>query len=141
MRCESPDECDSEDVRCTVRERPFCGGITDEQGDQLYTDDTREAVDQVNVQVSVSLTQEQFDALASFAFNRGQLGPGSTGNTDMVSLINQYRFGEAADAFGEYIYAVGWREPVDGLVARRAEEAQMFRTGYYDYTRWQALGY
>ncbi len=130
--CQTPEDCLSEEVQCLESESPFCGGITRDEGDRLFTISTQQAVNKVNDEIEVPVSQEQFDALVSFAFNRGQLGAGTSGNTDIRPLINQYRFVEAAQVFQEYVTAYNIEGPLPGLVSRRRDEAQLFNAGYYN---------
>ncbi len=71
--------------------------------------------------VAVTITQGQFDALVSFAYN---LGLSALEKSTMLRRLNAGdRLGEA-DQFGRWVNAGGVR--LDGLVARRAAERALF---------------
>ncbi|MDI3229237.1 lysozyme [Serratia marcescens] len=84
-----------------------CGVVQYEQG--------------VNQLVKVHITQGQFDALVSFAYN---LGLRSLSTSTLLQKLNARDTQGAADQFGRWVNAGGKR--LDGLVARRAAEREMF---------------
>lgn len=84
-----------------------CGVVQYEQG--------------VNQLVKVKITQGQFDALVSFAYN---LGLRSLSTSTLLQKLNDGDKQGAADQFGRWVNAGGKR--LDGLVARRAAEREMF---------------
>ncbi|HHK5709943.1 lysozyme [Serratia nevei] len=84
-----------------------CGVVQYEQG--------------VNQLVKVRITQGQFDALVSFAYN---LGLRSLSTSTLLQKLNAGDKQGAADQFGCWVNAGGKR--LDGLVARRAAEREMF---------------
>ncbi|HEI9766514.1 lysozyme [Serratia marcescens] len=84
-----------------------CGVVQYEQG--------------VNQLVKVRITQGQFDALVSFAYN---LGLRSLSTSTLLRKLNNGDTQGAADEFGRWVNAGGKR--LDGLVARRAAERRMF---------------
>ncbi|MBE4973212.1 lysozyme [Serratia sp. X3] len=84
-----------------------CGVVLYEQG--------------VNQLVKVRITQGQFDALVSFAYN---LGLRSLSTSTLLKKLNTGDKAGAADEFGKWVNAGGKR--LDGLVARRAAEREMF---------------
>ncbi|BEO21897.1 lysozyme [Serratia marcescens] len=84
-----------------------CGVVQYEQG--------------VNQLVKVKITQGQFDALVSFAYN---LGLRSLSTSTLLKKLNDGDKQGAADEFGKWVNAGGKR--LDGLVARRAAEREMF---------------
>lgn len=84
-----------------------CGVVQYEQG--------------VNQLVKVRITQGQFDALVSFAYN---LGLRSLSTSTLLQKLNDGDKHGAADQFGRWVNAGGKR--LDGLVARRAAEREMF---------------
>ena len=72
----------------------------------------------INTRVKVKLTQNQFDALVSVAFNIGVFGfAGST----FLLLLNQGRYAAAADAM------LAWNKPA-ALIPRRKSERRQFLT-------------
>ncbi|HBC0574587.1 lysozyme [Serratia marcescens] len=84
-----------------------CGVVQYEQG--------------VNQLVRVRITQGQFDALVSFAYN---LGLRSLSTSTLLRKLNDGDKQGAADEFGRWVNAGGKR--LDGLVERRAAEREMF---------------
>lgn len=84
-----------------------CGVVQYEQG--------------VNQLVKVKITQGQFDALVSFAYN---LGLRSLSTSTLLRKLNDGDKQGAADQFGRWVNAGGKR--LDGLVTRRAAERRMF---------------
>ncbi|HGM6837263.1 TPA: lysozyme [Serratia marcescens] len=84
-----------------------CGVVQYEQG--------------VNQLVKVRITQGQFDALVSFAYN---LGLRSLSTSTLLKKLNTGDKQGAVDEFGKWVNAGGKR--LDGLIARRAAEREMF---------------
>lgn len=72
----------------------------------------------------VAITQEQYDALVSFALNTG--GAAYCGST-LAKRLNAGDCWGAGAEFSRWVYAGGKRLP--GLAARRAAERQKFETG------------
>jgi len=72
----------------------------------------------------VAITQAQYDALVSFAFNVG--GDAYCAST-LARRLNAGDCWGAAAQFDRWVYAKGRRLP--GLVKRRAEERRMFEPG------------
>jgi lysozyme len=71
------------------------------------------------------LTQDQFDALVSFVYNRGE-----TNSRRILVYINQHDFAQATQAMSEVVYAKnrnGQEVIQPGLVARRQYETAPFR--------------
>ncbi|WP_193159309.1 lysozyme [Serratia marcescens] len=75
----------------------------------------------VERRVAVTITQGQFDALVSFAYN---LGLHALENSTLLRRLNAGDRQGAADQFGRWVNAGGVR--LDGLVARRAAERALF---------------
>lgn len=71
--------------------------------------------------VNVPITQGQFDALVSFAYN---LGLRSLASSTLLRRVNAGDKQGAANEFGRWVNAGGIR--LDGLVARRAAECALF---------------
>lgn len=72
--------------------------------------------------VTADLTQPQYNALVSFAFNRGCNGFRAS---KLLALINEARFSEAADVWLTSAVTAGGK-PLRGLVKRRKNEVAMF---------------
>ena len=94
---------------------------------RLYHDvDDAEAA--INGRVTVPLTQQQFDALASFVFNVG--GGAFRKSTLLKKKINAGDYAGAAEEFGRWVKAKGRVLP--GLVTRRAAERALFLSEVQD---------
>ncbi|CAI2002408.1 Phage-related lysozyme (muraminidase) [Serratia ficaria] len=75
----------------------------------------------VNQLVKVIITQGQFDALVSFAYN---LGLRSLSTSTLLRKLNSGDKQGAADEFGKWVNAGGVR--LNGLVKRREAERELF---------------
>lgn len=111
---------------CTSEE--LARKVTDADIERAFSSRLWEAERGVERNVKVELTQAQFDALVSLAYNAGV--PGSS---DVFNLINAGDFEGAANKIANMTYGhevrKGKRVRVfyRGLVARRTEEAAPFR--------------
>lgn len=112
---------------CTAEElaRP----VTEAQVNAEFSVRVSEAERTVTRRVKVELTQEQFDALVSYTFNRG-----SGGTTDVFNSINAGNLDGAAEIISNTVFSTGMKNGKKvmikrgGLVKRRAEESAPFRT-------------
>ena len=95
--------------------------LTQGMADALLEDDLQEVYDCLADAVKVPLSQGQFDALCSFTFN---LGCGSLKGSTLLAMLNRGDYEGAANQFGRWVNAGGTK--LDGLVKRRAGEAEMF---------------
>ncbi|HHQ6569478.1 TPA: lysozyme [Serratia fonticola] len=95
--------------------------ITEQQAEALLTEDLAVFELTVNSSVKVPITQNQFDALVSLAFNIG--GPNFAGST-LVKKLNAGDQRGAADQFPRWKLANG--KEMRGLVRRRAAERELF---------------
>ena len=96
--------------------------ITEADADKLLREDLHFAERGVETYTHVPLTQGQFDALVSFAFN---LGVGAMRDSTMLKKVNASDFEGAAAEFGKWVHGGGRVLP--GLIKRRAAEAVLFR--------------
>ncbi len=100
--------------------------ITQHQADVIFSSDIESFEDGVAYMTKgVDLTQEQFDALVSLAFNIGVTRFGTS------NLLRKLLRGDVAGAAGEFEkwrLADGKVDP--GLVKRRAAEREMFLEGF-----------
>lgn len=95
--------------------------ITEEEADRLLRSDLDRFERAVNQYVGQPITQGQFDALVSFAFN---LGSEALRNSTLLRKLNDGDDVGASDEFGRWTKAGGRVLP--GLVARREAEREMF---------------
>ncbi|MBE1160899.1 LysM peptidoglycan-binding domain-containing protein [Dyella acidiphila] len=95
--------------------------ITQAQAEQFLKSDLQSAENAVRNSIHVPITQNQFDACVSLAFNIGGSGFASS---DVASRLNAGNYAGAQQAFGEYNHANGMVLP--GLTRRRAAEAALF---------------
>ncbi|MBI6162465.1 lysozyme [Serratia liquefaciens] len=95
--------------------------ITEAQAEQFLSDDLAVFELTVNSAIKRTMTQNQFDAMVSLAFNIG--GPEFAQST----LVKKFNTGDvlgAADQFPRWKFSGGKVMP--GLVKRRAAEREMF---------------
>ncbi len=90
--------------------------------DAAFEADMGQAETAVRRLVEVELTQGQFDALVSFAYN---CGAGNLAGSTLLKLLNQGDYEGAALEFPKWTHGNGQILP--GLVRRRAAEALMFQ--------------
>jgi lysozyme len=94
---------------------------TIEQAEAWFAQDVAPCEACVSRLVSTELTQGQFDALCSFAFN---LGCTALRNSTLLRLLNAGDAAGAAEQFSRWNHAGG--EVSAGLSARREQEREMF---------------
>lgn len=103
--------------------------VTEEDVANAFDIDVRAAESVVNRRVDVSLTQDQFDALVSYVFNRG---PG--GARKALTLISDGEFEKAATEISSHVTGSQLRKEkrvvktLPGLISRRAEESAPFKS-------------
>ena len=97
--------------------------ITQEQADEYLVNDVAHAANAVNQMVAVSITQGEFDALCSFAFN---LGVGNLRSSTLLRKLNSGDKNSAANQFLVWNMAGG--RVMAGLTHRREAEKALFLT-------------
>ena len=95
--------------------------ITQAQADAFLVSDLTPVEDCINENVTVTLNQNQFDALASFTFNVGESA--FTAST-LLKKLNAGNYSAAADQFTRWAYDND--EFVQGLYNRRVDERVLF---------------
>lgn len=100
--------------------------ITPVQGSSLLRQDLHVAEQCINDNVSVQLTQNQFDALVSFVYN---LGCGNFKKSTLLKLLNNGSSVGAANEFEKWDRAGG--VPNKGIHQRRMDERNIFVNGRY----------
>ena len=91
----------------------------------ILKSDTSIAEDAVQRYVKVDLTQHQFDALVSFAFN---VGNNAFRSSTLLQLLNNGDYSGASDELMSWdkITVSGVKKPDKGLRKRRSEERNLF---------------
>jgi lysozyme len=105
----------------------FPSGITFAEAEALLVEDVAVVAIYLNA-VFPWLTQNQFDALLSFAFN---VGIGKFENSTLFKKLKAGDIAGAAREFGRWIHGTdkrGNKIELPGLVTRRAEERKLFLT-------------
>jgi len=103
-------------------EIPFRDGISQLDAESMLAADVAPVEAAVSDEVTVPLTQNQFDALISFGFN---VGIPAFRSSTLLRRLNAGDYAGAADEFARWTRGGG--EVLPGLVARRAREAATFR--------------
>ena len=98
--------------------------LTEPEAEALLLEDIGRFTPGINRLVTVPLTQSQFDALTSFAFN---LGLGALGKSTLLKKLNAGDYSAAQGEFDRWVYAGG--KKLAGLVRRRRAEAVLFGGG------------
>lgn len=102
------------------------GVITEQEASALLAKDVSSAETAVNNAVKVPITQNQFDALVSFAFN---VGNGAFRTSTMLKRINAGEYAAAGYEFGRWVFITqGSKKVVSaGLVNRRTADYELYR--------------
>jgi uncharacterized protein (TIGR02594 family) len=100
--------------------------ITTEEALQILARDITQYEAAVLKGVKVDITQPEFDALVSLAYN---IGPGNFAKADVLAYLNAGQAQAAADAFRGHNKAQG--KTLAGLTTRREHERKLFLTGIY----------
>ena len=95
--------------------------ISASEAEQLLVQDLTAIAADLNRLVNVPVTQGQYIALLSLAFN---VGASAVKKSTLLFLLNHKKFNEAAAEFDKWIYAGG--KPSEGLKRRRAAERKLF---------------
>lgn len=98
--------------------------FTPGEGRDILERDLAAVAAKVRASVKVELNDNQFGALVSLAFN---IGNGAFGRSTLLKKLNKGDYEGAANEFGRWVNAGGKR--LNGLVRRRAAEANLFRAG------------
>lgn len=103
----------------------YPGGITVAQAETLLRGDLIDACRDVQRLVTVPLSDGQFGALVSFAFN---LGSGALADSTLLRKLNAGDYAGAAEQFPQWCKGRvrGVLQKLPGLVRRRAAERLMF---------------
>lgn len=95
--------------------------ISPAEAEQLLVEDLTAISDDLNRLVNVGVTEGQYIALLSLAFN---IGATALKKSTLLFHLNHKRYDEAAEEFDKWIYAGG--KVSEGLRRRRAAERKLF---------------
>lgn len=95
--------------------------LTQQQAEDLLAKDLKQFEASVTTSVKVALTQNQFDALVSFAFNLGMA------NLNSSTLLKKLNAGDITGASNEFVrWNKAGGKPLVGLTRRRLAEKELF---------------
>jgi len=94
---------------------------TQAQAEAWLLEDVAWAASVINRDVTVPLTQNEFDSLVDFVFN---VGSGNFEGSTMLKLLNQQNYAAAAEQFVRWDKAAGVE--IAGLLRRRQSEEELF---------------
>ena len=100
----------------------FLDGIDELEALDLLKTDVQKAERAVLRLINVPLTDGQFDALVSFAFN---LGGGALQRSTLRRKVNRQEHSAVPTEFMKWVWAGGRKQ--NGLVRRRKAEARIYR--------------
>lgn len=95
--------------------------ISPAEAEQLLVEDLTAISDDLNRLVNVPVSESQYIALLSLAFN---IGATALKKSTLLFHLNHGRYDEAAEEFDKWIYAGG--KVSEGLKRRRAAERKLF---------------
>lgn len=95
--------------------------ISPAEAEQLLVEDLAAIADDLNRLVNVPVSEGQYIALLSLAFN---IGATALKKSTLLFHLNHGRYDEAAEEFDKWIYAGG--KVSEGLKRRRAAERELF---------------
>lgn len=107
--------------------------MTEQEANDLLMKDLNKVAGQVERLLKVKVSQDQFDALVSLAFNTG-VGKadgikGDFADSTLLAYVNAGKFQLAAAEFAKWVYSSG--KVLPGLVRRRKAETSLFSTGVF----------
>ena len=95
--------------------------ITQEQAEQMLLDELKEYENYINELVTVSLSQNQFDALVSWVYN---LGPANLQSSTLLKVLNSGDYSGVPAQIERWNKAGG--KVLEGLIRRREAESALF---------------
>ena len=95
--------------------------ITESKAEKLLREDLKWVEEAINSKVVVNLTQNQYDALASFIYN---VGAGAFAKSTLLRKLNAEDYGGASAEFKRWNKGGG--KVLKGLVRRRKAEQELF---------------
>ncbi len=106
-----------------IAKQLYPNGLTMDQAETLLRNDLHATSLPVEGLVKVSVSDNQFAALVSFAFN---VGVNNLRNSTLLRKLNASDYAGAAQEFGKWNKAGG--KVLAGLTRRRAAESMLFQT-------------
>lgn len=106
-------------TKVTMKDNP----INIQRAEQLLRHHLAEFESGVEKLVKVTINDNQFAALVSFAYN---LGLGNLKSSTLLKKVNAEDYTEAAKNFMKWVNVNG--KPVQGLINRRTKEKELFET-------------
>lgn len=97
--------------------------ISPAEAEQLLVEDLAAIADDLNRLVNVPVSEGQYIALLSLAFN---VGASAVKKSTLLFHLNHKRYDEAAEEFDKWVYAGG--KVNEGLKRRRAAERSLFES-------------
>lgn len=95
--------------------------ITTDEADMFLEEDLKTFEDSINQNVTIEISQNQFDALVAFVYN---VGAGNFNKSTLLKKVNASEFKKAADEFLKWNKAGG--KILKGLTNRRTAERELF---------------
>jgi len=96
-------------------------GISEQDAETLLIQDVNATEQAINRLVTITINQNQFDALVAFTYN---IGAGAFEKSTLLQLLNAGDSAGAAEQFSRWVYCNG--TVLQGLVTRRAAERVLF---------------
>jgi lysozyme len=115
------DELDSGTIEINGQAVEYRHGLSDRQVLDLLARDLVGFEKAVDKAVQVPLSQNQFDALVSFAFN---VGTSAFDKSTLLKVLNQGQYDQVPGQMRRWVKAGG--KTVDGLVNRREKEIALW---------------
>lgn len=101
----------------------FSNGLTEEEAEELLRKDLLHTAASIMRLIAVPLSDNQYSALLSFAFN---VGTGALQASTLRSKLNREEYAEAANEFEKWCWAGG--KKLKALYNRRVRERSLFLT-------------
>ena len=109
--------------------KAYPNGLTLEQCEELLEKDLADYCRRVESLIKVKITDNQFAALVSLAYN---IGVSAFGGSTLLSYLNKGNYSAAADQFARWNKGGG--KVLAGLVRRREAERKLFLTTENNFT-------
>lgn len=113
----------------------FRQGISQQRATELFRERLRQFEDSINRLVTVTLSQTQFDALASFVFN---IGVPAFSNSTLLRQLNTGNYAQVPIEMNKWVH-INRTQVSQGLVNRRRQESALFERGEYPAATAQSL--